>query len=62
MCGKTKIDKVRNEDIRTLVGVAPIEDKMRKNRLRWFGHIGCRPTDAPVRRVWRRLTLYKVKN
>ena len=34
MCGKTRIDKVRNEDIRSLVGVAPIEYKMRENRLR----------------------------
>ena len=51
MCGKTRMDKVRNEDIRSLVGIAPIEDKMRENRLRWFGHIGCRPMDAPVRRV-----------
>ena len=33
MCGKTRMDKVRNEDIRSLVGVAPIEDKMRENRL-----------------------------
>ena len=24
---------------------------MRENRLRWFGHVGHRPIDAPVRRV-----------
>ena len=53
MCGKTKMNKVRNEDIRNLVGVALIEDKMRENRLRWFGHIERRPMDAPVRRVER---------
>ena len=51
MCGKIRMDKVRNEDIRSLVGVAPIEDKMRKNRLRWFGHIRHRPMDVPVRRM-----------
>ena len=34
MCGKSRMDKVRNEDIRSLVGVASIEDKMRENRLR----------------------------
>ena len=39
MCGKIRMDKVRNEDIRKLVEVAPIEDKMRENHLRWFGHI-----------------------
>ena len=51
MCGKTRMDKVRNEDIRSLVGVALIEEKMRENRLRWFGHVERRPIDAPVRRV-----------
>ena len=51
MCGKIRMDKVRNENIRSLVGVASIEDKMRENRLRWFGHVRCRPIDALVRRV-----------
>ena len=51
MCGKTRMDKVRNKDICSLVGVALTEDKMRENCLRWFGHIGRRPMDAPVRRV-----------
>ena len=39
MCGKTQKDKVRNEFFRETVGVAPIEDKLRENRLRWFGHV-----------------------
>ncbi|CAH9108779.1 unnamed protein product [Cuscuta europaea] len=51
MCGHTRKDRVRNEAIRQRVGVAPIEDKMRKSRLRWFGHVRRRPSDAPVRRV-----------
>ena len=42
MCGKIRMDKVRNEDIRCLVGVASIG---------WFGHIGCRSRDALVRRI-----------
>ena len=36
--------------IRSKIEVAAIEDKMRKARLRWFGHIRRRPMDAPVRR------------
>ena len=42
------------------IGVAPIEEKMRENRLRWFGHVQRRPTDAPVRRV-KRIKLGQVK-
>ena len=42
---------MRNEDIRTKIGVVFIEEKMRENRLRLFGHVRRRPTDAPVRRV-----------
>ena len=49
MCGNTRREKVRNEDIRTKIGVASIEEKMRENRLRWFGHVRRRPTDASVR-------------
>ncbi|CAL5373127.1 unnamed protein product [Camellia sinensis] len=50
MCGKTRQDRIRNECIREWVGVAPIEDKLRENRLRWFGHIQRRPTEAVVKR------------
>ncbi|KAM1977959.1 hypothetical protein ACFX16_014704 [Malus domestica] len=50
MCGHTRKDKIRNEDIRGKVGVAEIVGKLRENRLRWFGHVQRRPTDAPVRR------------
>jgi len=39
MCGNTKRDKVTNENIRTKIGVASIEKKMRENRLRWFDHV-----------------------
>ena len=45
------MDRVRNKDIRSLVEVVLIENKMRENRLRWFGHVGRRPIDALVRRV-----------
>ncbi|KAL6554932.1 hypothetical protein OROGR_006190 [Orobanche gracilis] len=51
MCGHTRKDRVRNEIIRTKVGVTCIENKMRENRLRWFGHIKRREMGAPVRRL-----------
>ena len=51
---------MRNEDIRTKIGIASIEEKMRENRLRWFGDVRRRPTDASVRRV-ERIKLGQVK-
>ncbi|XP_073354713.1 uncharacterized protein [Aegilops tauschii subsp. strangulata] len=48
MCGHTRMDRVRNDDIRDRVGVAPIEEKLVQHRLRWFGHIQRRPPEAPM--------------
>jgi len=53
MCEHTRIDKIKNKDIRDSVGVASLEDKIRKTRLRWFGHVKRRITYAPVRRCER---------
>ncbi|KAH0456366.1 hypothetical protein IEQ34_014273 [Dendrobium chrysotoxum] len=51
MSGFTLRDRIRNEHIREKVGVAPVEDKIRESRLRWFGHVKRRPLDDPVRKV-----------
>ncbi|KAH0467473.1 hypothetical protein IEQ34_004711 [Dendrobium chrysotoxum] len=48
MSGFTLRDRIRNEHIREKVGVAPVEDKIRESRLRWFGHVKRRPPDDPV--------------
>ncbi|PHT60418.1 Transmembrane 9 superfamily member 2 [Capsicum baccatum] len=53
MCGFTRADRVRNESIWEKVGVVPVEDKLREVRLRWFGHVMRRGTDAPVLRCER---------
>ncbi|VDO19279.1 unnamed protein product [Heligmosomoides polygyrus] len=37
--GVTRIDRIRNDAIRQKFGVAPISDKMREARLRWYGHV-----------------------
>jgi hypothetical protein len=42
MSGKTRQDRIRNDNIRERVGVAPIVE-MVENRLRWFGHVERRP-------------------
>jgi hypothetical protein len=48
MCGHTRRDRVRNDDIQDRVGVAPIAEKLVQHGLRWFGHIQRRPPNAPV--------------
>jgi hypothetical protein len=47
-CGHTRRDRVRNEEIRDRVGVAPIEEKLIQHRLRWFGHVQRRPPEASL--------------
>jgi hypothetical protein len=49
ICGHTRRDRVRNDDIRERLGVTPVEEKLVQHRLRWFGHMQRRPTDAPIR-------------
>ena len=49
ICGHTRRDRIRNDDIRDKLGVAPIEEKLVQHRLRWYGHVQRRPLDAPVR-------------
>uniref|UniRef100_A0A8I6WS22 Reverse transcriptase domain-containing protein n=1 Tax=Hordeum vulgare subsp. vulgare TaxID=112509 RepID=A0A8I6WS22_HORVV len=48
ICGHTRKDRVWNDDIRERLGVAPIEEKLVQHRLKWFGHIQRRPSEAPV--------------
>jgi hypothetical protein len=50
ICGHTRLDRVRNDDIQDRLGVAPIEEKLIQHRLRWFGHVHRRPPEAPVHR------------
>src|SRR3954471_22855587 len=47
-CGHTRKDRIQNYVIRERVGVAPIEEKLVQHRLRWFGHIQRRPSEAHV--------------
>jgi hypothetical protein len=49
ICGNTRRDRVRNDDICERLGVTPVEKKLVQHRLRWFEHIQRRSTEAPVR-------------
>ena len=46
ICGYTRRGRVRNDDIRDRLRVAPIEEKLVQHRLRWFGHVQRRPPEA----------------
>ena len=37
--GHTRMDRVRNDDIRDRLEVAPIEEKLVQHQLRWLGHV-----------------------
>jgi hypothetical protein len=39
ICGHTRRDWVRNDDIRERLGVTSVEEKLVQHRLRWFGPI-----------------------
>ena len=43
-------DKIRNEDIRLKIAVAPSDEKMRENLLKWFGHVQRRASNEQVRK------------
>ena len=48
ICDHTRMDRVRKDDIRDRLGVAPIEEKLIQHWLRWFGHVQRRSPEAPV--------------
>jgi hypothetical protein len=48
ICGHTRRDQIRNDDICERLGVAPVEEKLVQHRLRWFGHMQRRPAEAPI--------------
>lgn len=39
--GVTRLDRIRNEEIRERLKVVPMQKKIEEGQLRWFGHI-CR--------------------
>ena len=51
MCGHTLMDRIRNQEFRDKLGVAPIFEKMHENILRWFGLVQRKTFAAPMRRV-----------
>jgi hypothetical protein len=48
ICGHTRRDRVRNDDICERLEVASVEEKLVQHRLRWFEHMQRRPAEAPI--------------
>lgn len=46
MCEHIKRDMIRNEDTQNKVKMASLVDKMTEMKLKWFGHVKRRWTDA----------------
>ena len=49
--GVSRRDHMRNEEIRRILHVSPIDEIMRCGHLRWFGHVQRRDADNVTRRV-----------
>ena len=49
--GVSRRDHMRNEDIRRMLQVSPIDEVMRGGRLRWFGHVQRQDANNVTRRV-----------
>ncbi|VDO95236.1 unnamed protein product [Heligmosomoides polygyrus] len=58
--GVTRLDQVRNDTIRHKFGVAPIAEKLREARFRWYGHV-LRANDDTVVAWCDRLALFGLK-
>jgi hypothetical protein len=51
ICGMTRMDWIRNEYITGSLKVAPVSEKMRSNRLAWYGHVIWRDESHITKRV-----------
>ena len=45
--GKTRMDKIRNEEIRRRVNMQPAEQTANKNKIRWWSHVKRMAPTAP---------------
>ena len=50
--GVTRLDRIPNDTVRARMRVAPISDKLKEGRLRWFGHVVRREKETVAGRVY----------
>jgi hypothetical protein len=48
ICGNTRRDRVRNDDIHERLRMTSVKEKLVQHHFRWFGHIQRRPTEALI--------------
>jgi hypothetical protein len=48
-------DFVRNEEIRRMTEQAPVTLRMKRTRLKWFGHVERMGEERQVKRIWKAL-------
>jgi len=51
-CGRTKLDKIRNEDFRKRMKVTEISKKVQEKSLKWYGHVVRREDEHINHRVF----------
>ncbi|KAI4468177.1 hypothetical protein MML48_2g00012343 [Holotrichia oblita] len=51
IAGKTKLDKIRSEDIRMKLKQESVTSKIKKRQLNWYGHIKGMTTESQIRKV-----------
>ena len=52
VAGVTKMDKIRNTDIRQMLGVQPLIKVIEDRQLKWFGHLARLSNEIPVKQTW----------
>lgn len=50
--GVSRIDRIRNENIRRELGAKELSTTIDETRLRWFGHIQRMGANRPTRKIW----------
>jgi hypothetical protein len=55
MCGEIRMNRVRNEYFRRSMKAAPVSEKMRSNRLAWYGNVMRRDESHITKRVMSRM-------
>ena len=51
MCGVSLRERKTNDDLQNMMGIEPVMDVVKRNRLRWLGHVLRKDESDEVRRV-----------